>query len=135
MSEISGTHINKDGNLGVSALQAGLAPCTACGTLHKWPTKSSCRRCGGVVRSRKPFSLQRTWAFLLLGIMAYIPANTLPIMDTVSFTGNTSVYPSAFTCYYRIHWPLVDDRCICCGRVGGLDTAGRGNKSIAWAWY
>jgi len=90
MSEAKGVHINNDGNLGVSALQAGLAPCTACGTLHKWPTQASCRRCGGVVRSRKPFSLQRTWAFLLLGIMAYIPANTLPIMDTLSFTGNTS---------------------------------------------
>ncbi len=90
MAEINGTHINQDGNLGVTALQAGLAPCIACGTLHKWPTDDSCRRCGGVVRSRKRFSLQRTWAFLLVGILAYIPANTMPIMDTLSITGDTS---------------------------------------------
>ncbi|MEE9333830.1 MAG: paraquat-inducible protein A [Granulosicoccaceae bacterium] len=90
MCKTDGTHINHDGNLGVTALQAGLAPCIACGTLHKWPTEASCRRCGGVVRSRKPFSLQRTWAFLLVGILTYIPANILPIMDTLSFTGNTS---------------------------------------------
>ena len=95
MSEIEGastpiSHVNHDGNLGVTALQAGLAPCTACGTLHQWPTEGSCRRCGGVVRSRKRFSLQRTWAFLLVGILAYIPANIMPIMDTLSLTGNTS---------------------------------------------
>ena len=90
MSETDVTHVNHDGNLGVTALQAGLAPCIACGTLHKWPTADSCRRCGGVIRSRKHFSLQRTWAFLLVGILAYIPANTLPIMDTQSLTGDTS---------------------------------------------
>ncbi len=90
MANTDGTHVNHDGNLGVSALQAGLAPCLACGTLHKWPTDASCRRCGGVVRSRKRFSLQRTWAFLFVGILAYIPANILPIMDTRSFLGNTS---------------------------------------------
>jgi len=34
--------------------------------------------------------VQRTWAFLLVGIIAYIPANTTPIMSTTSFMGNTS---------------------------------------------
>ncbi len=90
MSDANDIHINQDGNPGVTALQAGLAPCTACGALHKWPTESACRRCGGVVRSRKPFSLQRTWAFWIVGILTYIPANLYPIMDTLSFTGDTS---------------------------------------------
>ncbi len=90
MSKPMQTHINNDGNPGVTAKQAGLAPCVACGTLHKWPTTAGCRYCGGVVQSRKKFSLQRTWAFWIVGILAYIPANLYPIMNTMSFTGDTS---------------------------------------------
>lgn len=68
--------------LGLTAREAGLAACRYCGALHKTSELQSCRRCGGAVHQRKPHSLQRTWAFLLLGIMAYIPANTYPIMAT-----------------------------------------------------
>jgi len=50
----------------------------------------SCRLCGASVRSRKRHSLQRTWAFLIVGLMAYIPANLYPILITTSFSGNTS---------------------------------------------
>jgi len=32
-------------------------------------------------------SVQRTWAFLLVGMIAYIPANILPIMITDSYEG------------------------------------------------
>ena len=34
-------------------------------------------------------SIQRTWGFLFVGSIAYIPANVLPIMNTRSFLGNT----------------------------------------------
>ncbi len=37
-----------------------------------------------------PHSLQRTWAFLLVGLAAYVPANLAPVMLTSSFQGNTS---------------------------------------------
>jgi paraquat-inducible protein A len=34
------------------------------------------------VHQRKPNSLARTWAFLIAGLIFYIPANTLPVMFT-----------------------------------------------------
>jgi len=42
------------------------------------------------VHSRREFSVQRAWAFLIVGLLAYIPANIYPIMLTKSFTGDTS---------------------------------------------
>ena len=79
-----------DQTLGITAQQAGLARCNYCGALHRLPATEPCRLCGAKVRSRKHDSLQRTWAFLLVGLMAYVPANLLPIMKTTSFSGNTS---------------------------------------------
>jgi len=34
-------------------------------------------------------SVQRVWAFLLVGMIAYVPANLMPIMRTEAFSGNT----------------------------------------------
>lgn len=79
-----------DHTLGVTAQQAGLARCDSCGTLHRLPCDDGCHLCGATVLSRKRHSLQRTWAFLLVGLMAYVPANLYPIMLTKSFSGNTS---------------------------------------------
>ncbi len=79
-----------DNTLGLTAQQAGLARCQFCGALHRLSEASSCRRCGAQVSSRKNSSLQRTWAFLIVGLMAYIPANIYPIMITKSFSGNSS---------------------------------------------
>jgi paraquat-inducible protein A len=42
----------------------------------------SCARCGSDVRSRKPDSVARTWAFLVAALVFYIPANVLPVMYT-----------------------------------------------------
>ena len=79
-----------DDTLGVTAKQAGLARCDYCGALHRLSAADDCRLCGARVKSRKHNSLQKTWAFLLVGLMAYVPANMLPIMLTRSFNGNTS---------------------------------------------
>ena len=79
-----------DNTLGITAQQAGLARCDHCGALHRLPGTENCRLCGARVLSRKHNSLQRTWAFLIVGLMAYIPANLYPIMLTKSFSGNTS---------------------------------------------
>ncbi len=49
-----------------------------------------CDRCGAKLQSRKLLSLQRTWAFLLVGIFAYIPANVLPIMETKWLGGSSN---------------------------------------------
>jgi len=77
--------------IGVSARAAGLAACRACGAVQRVGDEAPprCRRCRGTLHARIPHSLQRTWAFLVVGMMAYVPANLLPIMDTQSFSGNS----------------------------------------------
>ena len=74
---------------GPSARSLGVARCPACGTLSK-VSMPRCRACGARVHVRIPHSLQRTWAFLAVGLMAYVPANLLPIMSTRSYEGNRS---------------------------------------------
>ena len=76
--------------LGVTAQQAGLARCNACGTLHRLPALTPCRCCGAMISTRKHLSLQRTVAFLLIGMMLYLPANFLPVMNTRSLTSSQS---------------------------------------------
>lgn len=73
----------------LSAREAGLKACQCCGLIQKTNNDDTCERCGSKVDSRRQFSLQRTWAFLVVGIIAYIPANISPIMRTSSFKGNT----------------------------------------------
>lgn len=75
--------------VGVTARQAGLVSCTVCRAVHPKVNKR-CDRCGATLRSRKHLSLQKTWAFLLVGIFAYIPANTLPIMETKWLGGSSN---------------------------------------------
>lgn len=43
---------------------------------------ASCARCGAALVSRDPHSLQRVWAWWLAGVIAYIPANTEPMLVT-----------------------------------------------------
>jgi len=76
--------------VGLSAREAGLARCPACGSLHRLPITGKCRRCGHSVSVRRKHSLQRTWAFLIVGLFFYVPANLYPIMLTHTFAGKTS---------------------------------------------
>ena len=41
-----------------------------------------CPRCGHALQSRDPLSLQRVWAFWIVGFMCYIPANLYPMLST-----------------------------------------------------
>ena len=71
----------------LTARAAGLAGCRACGLVSQRGTPS-CPRCGGALHSREPQSLQRVWAWLLVGLICYVPANLLPMMIT-SAAGKT----------------------------------------------
>ncbi len=42
----------------------------------------------GLVRPRKPASIQRTWALIIAALVLYVPANLLPIMR-MDYMGNT----------------------------------------------
>lgn len=41
-----------------------------------------CGRCGHKLQSRDPLSLQRVWAFWIVGLICYIPANVYPMLRT-----------------------------------------------------
>ncbi|WP_037313547.1 paraquat-inducible protein A [Ruegeria halocynthiae] len=63
----------------ISARESGLVGCHKCGTVHE-PSLRECRTCGAGLRSRKPNSLQNTWAWLITGLVFYIPANMFPLL-------------------------------------------------------
>jgi len=65
----------------VTARDMGIVACRRC-------TKASpmgverCPRCNHKLHSRDPMSLQRVWAFWIVGFLCYIPANTYPMLST-----------------------------------------------------
>ena len=65
----------------ITAREAGLVSCQQCGRVHKL-ANAVCNRCGGGLRSRDETSIQRVWAWLIAGIIAYVPANIYPILIT-----------------------------------------------------
>lgn len=73
-----------------TAAQFGLLACEVCRLVSRAPAPHSdahCPRCGATLHLRKPASLARTWAFLIAAMLLYVPANSLPIMDTSSLFG------------------------------------------------
>ena len=61
--------------------------CHACGQLNRPAARHdaiSCARCHSPLHWRKPYSLQRSWAFLVAAVLLYIPANMLPVMSSGS---------------------------------------------------
>ncbi len=62
-----------------SALEKGRASCHTC-LLVTDSREHVCPRCGSALHARKEQSLEKTIAFGIAGILAYIPANLLPIM-------------------------------------------------------
>jgi len=81
-------------NAAPRALQLGVVACHACGLVCEdlldearasGGPAPACPRCLSPLRRRKPNSLARTWAFLLAGLIFYIPANLLPVMYNSRF--------------------------------------------------
>lgn len=58
-----------------------MVACQRCGRVHAG-TATVCTRCKGHLQSRDPGSMQRVWAFWIAGLIAYIPANTYPMLVT-----------------------------------------------------
>ena len=65
----------------ITARDAGLVACQRCGQVHTRDTLY-CKRCEGRLQSRDTKSLQRVWAWLFAGMIAYVPANIYPMLLT-----------------------------------------------------
>ncbi|WP_298429630.1 paraquat-inducible protein A [uncultured Jannaschia sp.] len=64
-----------------TARDAGLVGCRHCTQVSPLGTEI-CPRCGGGLSSRDRTSLQRVWAWALVGVLFYIPANIYPMLIT-----------------------------------------------------
>ena len=65
----------------LTARDRGLVACTRCTKV--WPVgRETCGRCGTRLVSRDYRSLQRVWAWLIVGLICYIPANLFPMLRT-----------------------------------------------------
>ena len=47
--------------------------------------ENSCRRCGSAIYHHKKFSTEKSWAYLITALIAYIPANLYPMLVTSAF--------------------------------------------------
>ncbi len=72
----------------LTARAAGLVACGNCGRVHR-PGTAYCQRCGAYLQSRDTTSLQRAWAWMTVGVIAYVPANLYPMLLTTTL-GHTS---------------------------------------------
>ncbi|MBV7410404.1 paraquat-inducible protein A [Maritimibacter sp. DP1N21-5] len=72
----------------VSAADAGLAGCRRCGRVRPLGTRR-CDRCGARIAAPDRASLQNVWAWLIAGLVFYVPANVFPMLITTNF-GRTS---------------------------------------------
>lgn len=65
----------------ITARDANLITCRSCGLVCGC-NDTRCSRCGGHLESRDHRSLQKVWAWLLVGLIAYVPANLYPMLVT-----------------------------------------------------
>lgn len=72
----------------LTARDAGLVGCTQCGKVHL-PGVAECTRCGAALHRRAISDLQKVWAWLIAGLVVYIPANLYPMLATASL-GHTT---------------------------------------------
>lgn len=64
-----------------TARAEGLVGCRRCARV--WPLDTPrCGLCGAGLESRDQGSLRRVWAWWVLGLVAYVPANLLPMLET-----------------------------------------------------
>ena len=72
----------------LTAHDAGLIGCTHCGKVYMSGV-AQCTRCGASLRARDAEGLQKVWAWLIAGIVMYIPANLYPMLSTASLGKTT----------------------------------------------
>jgi paraquat-inducible protein A len=92
----------------LTARDAGLAGCRDCGRVAPIGTPA-CPRCGAALHSRTPKSLQRVLAWLLVGLMCYIPANLLPMLKTrtLGHESDNTIVGGVFELLHHGAWDIA----------------------------
>jgi paraquat-inducible protein A len=68
----------------VTGRSLGLVACDACGRTARL-SEEHCLRCSARLADRETRGTQAVWAFLIAGIVAYVPANLYPMLITEIF--------------------------------------------------
>lgn len=92
-----------------TAREQGLVGCRSCG-MPAPMEQINCDRCGAGLQSRDGDSLQKVWAWMIAGIIAYIPANVYPMMRTTQFfrsTDNTIVGGVIDLIHHGSYWVAI----------------------------
>jgi paraquat-inducible protein A len=95
----------------MTAMQQGLQSCEGCGLLSRpapGAEEGRCPRCDEELAFRKKDSLQRTLAYLIAAAVCYLPANLLPVMTTVTASGEESdtIMQGVVLLWSPTGWPL-----------------------------
>lgn len=96
----------------LTAAQAGLVSCETCSLLSR-PVHPEhpghCPRCGAALESRRPHSIQLTWALIIAAAICYIPANVLPVLTTTTFgpPESDTIMGGVVFLYTSGSWPLA----------------------------
>ena len=86
-----------------SSLQNGMASCHTCLKVSE-ATLHVCDRCGSPLHARKEKSIERTIAYGLAGILAFIPANLLPIMKVTQLgVDENSTIVGGVATFWQMH--------------------------------
>lgn len=63
-----------------------LIRCPICEAVNIDKSKENiCRRCGSSINKHRTFSTEKSWAYLITAVVAYIPANLYPMLITKQF--------------------------------------------------
>ena len=63
-----------------------LIRCPVCDAVNIDKGKTNtCRRCGSAIYHHRSFSTEKSWAYLITAMIAYIPANLYPMLVTSAF--------------------------------------------------
>ena len=95
-----------------TAAQAGLVSCECCHLLTRPASLSEpgfCPRCGEKLEVRRHASIQTTWALVIAAAVCYIPANTLPVLNTTTPAGSEgdTILGGVVFLYTSGSWPLA----------------------------
>jgi paraquat-inducible protein A len=95
-----------------TTVRLGLLACHSCGLVSRHPRSGgdgACGRCGARLHARKPYSIRRTWAFLIAAALLYIPANVMPVMYSSSLFGSQqdTILSGVAYLWSSGSWPLA----------------------------
>jgi len=96
----------------VTAARAGLVSCESCHLVSR-PAGTEepgyCGRCGEKLEFRRHGSIATTWALASAAAICYIPANLLPVLNTVTPQGSDAdtIMAGVIYLYTSGSWPLA----------------------------